>query len=75
MNKEEIRIGVIGVGSIGKNHARICSEIQNAQFAAIFDINPAVAREISNRFRVKAVNDLNEFITKVDAATVAAPTP
>ena len=74
MNKEEIRIGVIGVGSIGKNHARICSEIQNAQFAAIFDINPAVAREISNRFRVKAVNDLNQFITEVDAATVAAPT-
>ena len=71
----KIRVGVIGVGSIGKNHARVVSEIPEANFAAIYDTNFAAAEEMAKRFNTKAVATLEEFIELVDAASVATPTP
>src|SRR3569623_2117927 len=73
MNK--IRVGVIGVGSIGKNHARVVSEIPEAHFTAIYDSNHAAAEEMAKRFNTKAVRSLEEFADLVDAASVATPTP
>jgi predicted dehydrogenase len=71
---EPIRIGVVGVGSIGKNHARICAELPDAQLAAVFDINPKSADAAARQYGAKVANSLDEFISLVDAATVAAPT-
>jgi predicted dehydrogenase len=71
---ESIRVGVVGVGSIGKNHARICSGLKGAKFAAIYDTNGDVARSIGRQYRVPVASSLEEFIPLIDAATVAAPT-
>jgi predicted dehydrogenase len=71
---QSIRVGVVGVGSIGKNHARICAEIKEAEFAGIYDINTDVARSIGRQYRVPVAASLDEFVTLIDAATVAAPT-
>jgi len=72
---QKIRVGVVGTGSIGKNHARVMSELPNVEFAAIYDANPATAAEIGGRLGVKAVSSLDEFAALVDAATIATPTP
>jgi predicted dehydrogenase len=72
--KELIRIGVVGVGSIGKNHARICAELPDAQLAAVFDINRESAEAAAARHGAKVADSLDEFVSLVDAATVAAPT-
>jgi predicted dehydrogenase len=71
---ELIRIGVVGIGSIGKNHARICAELPDAQLAAVFDINRQSAEAAAAQYGAKVANSLHEFISLVDAATVAAPT-
>ncbi|HYZ71740.1 MAG TPA: Gfo/Idh/MocA family oxidoreductase [Chthoniobacterales bacterium] len=71
---QSIRVGVVGVGSIGKNHARICAALKEAKFAAIYDTNNDVARSIGRQYNVPVVNSLDEFVALVDAATVAAPT-
>ncbi len=71
---ELIRIGVVGVGSIGKNHARICAELSDAQFSAVFDINRESAEAIAAQYGAKVAGSLDEFISLTDAATVAAPT-
>src|SRR5258708_23775441 len=71
---QSIRVGVVGVGSIGKNHARICAGIKEAKFAAIYDTNSDVARSIGRQYRVPVAASLDEFITLVDAATLSAPT-
>jgi predicted dehydrogenase len=71
---ESIRVGVVGVGSIGKNHARICAGLKEARFAAIYDTNGEVARSIGRQYKVPVASSLEEFIPLVDAATVAAPT-
>ncbi len=71
----KIRVGVVGVGHIGKNHARILSELENGEFTAIFDTNKKAARELAAQSGAEAVFSLAEFQARVDAATVATPTP
>jgi len=70
----KLRVGVVGVGHIGKNHARLYAEIEGAEFSAIFDSNPEVAAEIAGQYQVPAAQSLEEFADLVDAASVATPT-
>jgi predicted dehydrogenase len=72
---KRIRIGVLGVGSIGKNHARICAGLPNADFTAILDANPDASQSISREYGAPAAGSLEEFAERIDAATVATPTP
>ncbi len=72
---QPIRVGVVGTGSIGKNHARIMSELPGVTFAAICDTNEATARAIAEQYGVPAVTSLETFAELVDAATIATPTP
>ena len=71
---KKLRVGVVGVGHIGSNHARIYSELPNAELVAILDIDPARADEIGGKYKAKAVASLNEFAGMIDAASVATPT-
>jgi len=71
---KKLRVGVVGVGHIGSNHARIYSELPNAELVAIFDIDPARADEIGGKYNAKVAASLNEFAGMVDAASVATPT-
>jgi predicted dehydrogenase len=72
MNK--LRVGVVGVGHIGSNHARLYSEIDTADFAAVYDVDLARAKAIAEKFGAKAAKSLDEFAERVDAASVATPT-
>jgi predicted dehydrogenase len=68
------RVGVIGVGHIGRNHARLYAELAAADFTAIYDIDPSRAKKISEEFRVRAVGSLSDFADQIEAASVATPT-
>lgn len=68
------RVGVVGVGHIGKNHARLYAELATGQFTAIYDIDRAVAEQYSAEFGVAAAASLEEFGELVDAASIATPT-
>jgi len=75
--KQEVktpRVGVVGVGHIGKNHARLYAELPSAEFTAIYDIDRAVAEESATKFGVTAASSLEEFAEQVDAASIATPT-
>jgi predicted dehydrogenase len=68
------RVGVVGVGHIGKNHARLYAELPGGQFTAIYDTDRAVAQQRASEFGVNAAATLEEFADQVDAASVATPT-
>jgi len=74
MTQTKIRAGVVGTGSIGRNHARILAELPSCEFTAIYDTNEATAREMASKYGAMPCTSLEEFITRVDAATVATPT-
>lgn len=68
------RVGVVGVGHIGKNHARLYAELSGAQFTAIYDTDRAVAEQRAAEFGVRAAASLEEFAGLIDAASIATPT-
>ncbi len=72
MNK--LRTGVVGVGHMGKNHARIYSELPSSTLSAVYDQNPETAREIAKKYNARATSSLEEFASLVDAATICTPT-
>jgi predicted dehydrogenase len=72
--KHEVKKPRVGVGHIGKNHARLYAELPAAQFTAIYDTDRAVAERIAAEFGVKAAASLEEFAEQIDAASVATPT-
>ena len=71
---KKLRVGVVGVGHIGSNHARIYSDLANAELVAILDIDPPRADEIGRKYKAKVAASLTEFAGMVDAASVATPT-
>src|SRR5882672_4941422 len=71
---KELRVGVIGVGHIGSNHARIYAEIPSAEFTAVYDVEPFRSRTIASKFGAASAKSLDDFIAMVDAASVATPT-
>ena len=74
MNSSPISIGVAGVGSIGRNHARVLSELPGVRLAAIYDTDHGRALALAEEFNTEAVASLEDLADKVEAATVATPT-
>jgi predicted dehydrogenase len=72
MNK--LRVGVVGVGHIGSNHARLYAEIPAAEFAAVYDVDLVRASRIAEKYHARAAPSLEEFSEMIDAASVATPT-
>lgn len=72
--QSSIRVGVVGTGSIGRNHARILGELESCAFTAIYDTNQTVAQELAAKYGARACRTMEEFTSLIDAATVAAPT-
>lgn len=71
---EKIKMGVAGVGAIGRNHARVYSELDTADLVAIYDTDAGLASEVAEQFGSRAVASLDELIACVDAASVSTPT-
>ncbi|MEP6604442.1 MAG: Gfo/Idh/MocA family oxidoreductase [Spartobacteria bacterium] len=70
----KLRVGVVGVGHIGSNHARLYAEIPTTEFAAVYDVDLARASNIAKKYGAAAAKSLDEFADMVDAASVATPT-
>src|SRR5689334_12129306 len=68
------RVGVVGTGSMGRNHARTFGKIEGPTLCAVRDERADVAGEIAAKYQARAVTKLEEFADAVDAATIATPT-
>lgn len=69
-----IKIRVIGKGSIGKNHVRVCSDINNIQFSGIVETDKKTAKTVAEKLKTKMYGDYNELLQKVvDAVIIATP--
>ncbi|MDF2953595.1 MAG: putative dehydrogenase [Thermodesulfobacterium sp.] len=75
----KVRVAVIGVGHLGKFHAKKFAEIPSAELLAIVDINPERIKEALNLLQdrknsLKVFTDYREVIPLVDAVSIATPT-
>ena len=69
-----LRIGVVGTGSMGKNHARVCSELEQIELIGIADANSETAKNVASKLDTKPFFDYKELLKEVDAVIVATPT-
>lgn len=69
-----LRVGVIGVGTMGKHHARICAGSPDVILAGIFDTDEERAREVSQQYDCASFSSVDELVDQVDAVTIASPT-
>ena len=72
-----LRTAVIGVGSLGRQHARIHAALAAegaSQFVAVCDLNEETARSISSERQTDWTTNWRELIGRIDAASVAVPT-
>jgi predicted dehydrogenase len=72
-----LRTGVIGVGHLGSQHARIHATMANAGavwFASVCDIDESRARQIGGAWQTDSVTHWRELIGRVDAVSLAVPT-
>ena len=69
-----LRIAVVGVGHLGRQHARILSSLDGVELVAVVDTNRVRAEEIAAANRTRAATDFREMLGHVDAVTLAVPT-
>ena len=69
-----LKVGVVGVGAIGRNHARVYAEMESVDLVGIYDANADLARSVAEEFHTEAVDSLDLLVSRIDAASVATPT-
>jgi predicted dehydrogenase len=70
-----IRAAVIGVGYLGRFHAQKYAAIPGCQLVAVADAQPETAKRVAAELGTSAVGDYRELIGRVDAVSIATPTP
>lgn len=74
MSKRRIKVGVVGTGALGQYHARIYSELPEAELIGIYDADQARAEEIATRYQTRAFATMDELAAEVEAVSVVVPT-
>jgi predicted dehydrogenase len=68
-------VGVIGVGTMGRNHVRVYSELKSVESVGVFDLNTAGAKEIGKKYGATVYSSVAELLSHSDAVSVCVPTP
>ena len=71
-----LNVAVIGIGSMGKNHARIYSELGNVNLVAVSDIDKKLVENISRKYKCKYYTDYKKMLNeeKIDIVSIVVPT-
>lgn len=77
MSSPLFRVSVLGVGSLGKEHARIYADLARAggvEFAGVHDVNEQASRRIAEKYGVCAFASTDEAALASDALSIVTPT-
>jgi predicted dehydrogenase len=72
-----VRVAVLGVGSLGRHHARLYAEMAGAgavHFAGVFDTDSDVAQQIAHQYNTQAFTSAEEAMEDANALSVVTPT-
>ena len=70
---KKLRVGVVGIGYLGKIHTRIYNELPEAELVGICDSNPE-SKIKADEYGVAFFTDHRQLIGKVDAVSIVTPT-
>lgn len=70
----KIRVGVIGVGYLGKFHAEKYAAMAEAELVGVADANPEQAAAVAEKCATRAFADYRELLNEVEAVSIVVPT-
>jgi predicted dehydrogenase len=68
-------IGVVGIGALGRHHARHLASLDEARLVGVYDLDPERGRAAAEELGTRSFADLDTLLAAVEAVTVAVPTP
>lgn len=71
--KQQLKIGVIGTGHMGRNHVRNLADEGRFDLVGIYDANMEQAQKIAEEYGTKAFSTMNELLDEIDSVVVAVP--
>ena len=74
MTSPPLRVGVIGCGAFGRNHARIYHQLPEAELVGVYDLDPQVTAAVAQEFGARAYPSASALAAAVQAVSVAVPT-
>lgn len=74
MTAAPLPVAVVGVGHMGRHHARLYSELPQSRLIAVVDKDPARAAQCAGQYGAKALTSLDDLPDGIRAASVAVPT-
>src|SRR6188768_915440 len=69
-----LKVGVFGVGHLGKFHLNNWKEIPGCELVGFYDPDEKNAEEVIAKYGLKRFTDPGELLTEIDAADIVAPT-
>jgi len=72
---EKLKVGVVGVGYFGQFHAEKYSKIKEVELVGLVDADPPRVREMAKRYRTQPFEHYFDLFKKVQAVSIAVPTP
>jgi predicted dehydrogenase len=74
-HKDRIRVAVVGVGNMGRVHARDVHELANTELVAVCDVQPARADGVAAQYGVKAYYDYQDLLAEAGLQAILIATP
>lgn len=71
---EKLKAAVIGVGHLGREHARIYAALESAALVAVCDPNEAAGQAMAEKYNARFIRDYRELFGEVEAVSIATPT-
>ncbi|MFC2153984.1 Gfo/Idh/MocA family oxidoreductase [Candidatus Altiarchaeota archaeon] len=70
-----LKVGVIGLGGMGSNHARVYNQMPDVELVGLCDVNKGRVEELSKLYKAKAFTDYNKLLKEdLDAVNIVVPT-
>jgi UDP-N-acetylglucosamine 3-dehydrogenase len=67
------RIGVVGVGGMGRGHCNTLPKVRNCEFVGVADVRIEAAEEVAKQHGAAAFDDYRRLFEQVDGVVVATP--
>ncbi|MFH1146430.1 MAG: Gfo/Idh/MocA family oxidoreductase [Pseudomonadota bacterium] len=71
---KKVRVGVVGVGYLGRFHAEKYAAMEEANLVGVADTDEKRLRELSDKYGIKGYTDYKKLMERVDAVSIVVPT-
>ncbi|HRZ87235.1 MAG TPA: Gfo/Idh/MocA family oxidoreductase [bacterium] len=72
---QQIKAAVIGVGHLGRHHARVYTEIPGVELVGVVDTNARQGNKIARKCRTQYYETIDPLLDRINVASVVVPTP